>query len=461
MIEKSKDEYYYQLGKRLNNPSTNAKSYWTILKTLFDKRTISLIPPLLVNNSCVTDFKEKADLCNDFFCKQCTPVANNSTLPTLLETRNETLSSLEIIASDIGKIIKVLKLNKAHGHDEISIRMLKLCESAITEQLYLIFKNCLSSNTFPDVWKKANVIPVHKKGDKQVLKNYRPVSLLPICGKIFEKLIFNALYSFFEDHKLLNPCQSGFKKNDSCINQLVSITHEIYSAFDCNPSLEVRGVFLDLSKAFDKVWHDGLIYKLKSLGISGSLLKLIQNYLDNRFQRVLLNGQTSEWKPVKAGVPQGSILGPLFFLVYINDICSNLSTNVKLFADDTSFFSTVNDANKSFENLSHDLFIISNWAYQWKIAFKPDRSKQAEEVAFSRKTSIQVHPVLTFDNSPVMKTTHHEHLGLILDEKLNFKEHLKDKMSKAYKGIAVLRKLQNVIPRNSQLTIYISFIRPT
>ena len=163
-----------------------------------------------------------------------------------------------------------------------------------------------------DVWNKANVTPVHKKGDKQVLKDYRPMSLLLICWKIFEKLIFNALYSF-EDHKLLNPCQSGFKKNDSCINQLVSITHEIYSAFDCNPSLEVRGVFLDLSKAFDKVWHDGLIYKLKSLGISGSLLKLIQNYLDNQFQRVLLNGQTSEWKPVKVGVPQGSILGALFF----------------------------------------------------------------------------------------------------------------------------------------------------
>ena len=313
--------------------------------------------------------------------------------------------------------------------------MLKLCGSAITEPLYLIFKNCLSSNTFLDVWKKANVIPVHKKGDKQVLKNYRPVSLLPICGKIFEKLLFNALYSFFEDHKLLNLCQSGFKKNDSCMNQLVSITHEIYSAFDCNPALEVRGVFLDLSKGFDKVWHDGLIYKLKSLGISGSLLKLIQNYLDNRFQRVLLNGQTSEWKPVKAGVPQGSI---------------NLSTNVKLFADDTFLFSIVNDANKSFQNLSNDLCVISNWAYQLKMSFNPDRSKQAQEVIFSRKTSIQSHPVLTFDNNPV----------IILDEKLNFKEHLKEKMSKAYKGIAVLRKLQNIIPRNSLLTIYKSFIRP-
>ena len=111
----------------------------------------------------------------------------------------------------------------------------------------------LSSNTFPDVQKKANVIPVHKKGDKLELRNYCPVSLLRICGKIFEKLLYNALYSFFEDHKLLNPCQSGFKKNDSCINQLGSITHEFYSAFDCNPSLEVRGVFLALFKAFDKV----------------------------------------------------------------------------------------------------------------------------------------------------------------------------------------------------------------
>ena len=103
-------------------------------------------------------------------------------------------------------------MNKAHGHNEISIGMLKLCESAITEPLYLIFRNCLSSNTFPDVWKKASVIPVRKKGDKQVLRNYHHMSLLPICGKIFEKFVFNALYSFFEDHKLLNLCQSGFKK---------------------------------------------------------------------------------------------------------------------------------------------------------------------------------------------------------------------------------------------------------
>ena len=144
LIEKSMDEYYYRLGKRLYNPSTSAKSYWNILKTFYNKRKIPLIPPLLVNNSFVTDFKEKANLFNEFFCKQCTAVANDSTLPTLLETPNESLSPLEIIASDIGKIIKALKVNKAHGHYEISIRMLKLCESAITEPLYLILKTVLA-----------------------------------------------------------------------------------------------------------------------------------------------------------------------------------------------------------------------------------------------------------------------------------------------------------------------------
>ena len=166
LIVKSKDEYYYRLGKRSNDPSTSAKSYWTILKTFYNKRKIPLIPPLLVNSSFVTDFKEKPKLFSEFFRKQCTPEANDSTLPKLVETPNQNLSSFEIIASDIGKLIKAIKVNKAHCQDEISSRMLKLWESDITDPFYLIFKNCLSSNTFQDVWKKANVIPVHKKGGK-------------------------------------------------------------------------------------------------------------------------------------------------------------------------------------------------------------------------------------------------------------------------------------------------------
>ena len=195
-------------------------------------------------------------------------VDNDSSIPPNITFATEQkLSPLEFCTDDIVKIIKSLDPNKAHGHDEISIRMIKLCATSISKPLSILFINCFKNQCFPNEWKKANIVPVYKKNDKQLIKNYRPVSLLPVCSKIFEKVIFNSLFKYLEDNNLLNGNQSGFRPGDSCVHQLLSITHEIYKAFDANPSLEVRGVFLDLSKAFDKVWHDGLMYKLKRLGI--------------------------------------------------------------------------------------------------------------------------------------------------------------------------------------------------
>ena len=192
----------------------------------------------------------------------------------------------------------------------------------------------------------ANIVPDHKKNSKNLKQNYRPISLLPnisIFGKIFEKMIYDCLYEHLTANELLNPNQSGFRPNDSTINQLISIVHTTFFAFDCNPPLDVRSVYLDISKAFDRVWHEGLIYKLRRCGISGNLLSLIKDFLANRKQRTVLNGKTSEWGSVTAGVPQGSILGPLFFLVYINNLTDNLKCNVKLFADDTSLFTIVHN----------------------------------------------------------------------------------------------------------------------
>ena len=140
---------------------------------------------------------------------------------------------------------------------------------------------------------------MHKKGDKQIANNYRPVSLLPICSKVLEKIIFDSIMRYFNENKLLSDAQSGFRPSDSCEYQLLSIVHDIYKSFDCNPPLEVRGIFLDISKAFDRVWHDGLIYKIKSFGISDIPLKLIENFLSNR-------RSSSSWAEVSAGVPQAS-----------------------------------------------------------------------------------------------------------------------------------------------------------
>ena len=241
-------------------------------------------------------------------------------------------------------------------------------------------------------------------------------------------------------------------------NQLISITHEIYQSFD--NGFEVRGVFLHISKAFNKVWHNGLIYKLKQNGVAGDLLDTLTNFLKERKQRVVLNGQYSTWTNVEAGVPQGSILGPLLFLIYINDLPENLVSNPKLFADDTSLFSVIRNKHLSVQNLNEDLNKINHWAFQWKMSFNPDPSKQAQEVIFSRKLQKSVYPPLHFNNIAVTQSTTQKHLGMLLDVKLNFQGHLKNIYSKVNKTTGLLCKLHNTLPRLPLLTIYKSFIRP-
>ena len=228
----------------------------------------------------------------------------------------------------------------------------------------MIFENILVTSLYPDSWKLANVAPIFKKGDKQSTNNYRPISLLPICGKMFEKIICNILYSYLNANNLITKNQSGFRPGDSTTNQLLFLVDEIHQAFKDTKSLEVCAVFLDISKAFDKVWHDGLIFKLKQNGISGSLLKFSESYLHNRKQRVVLNGSFSDYSVIQSGVPQGSVLGPLLFLIYINDLQKYTKSNISFFADDTMLFSIVKDPVISADDLNHDLDIICQWAYQ-------------------------------------------------------------------------------------------------
>ena len=266
VISSSKLKYHERLANKLNDSKKVPNIYMVILKTFVNGSKIPLIPPLLVDNKLVTDFLDKANLFNNFFAKQCTPISNDSTVPANMNfwTR-EILSSLEFCVDDIFKIIRSLDQNKTHAHDETSIRMKKLCASSISKPLHLIFRNCLETETFPNVWIKANIISVDRKGDKELVTDYQPVSLVPIYGKVFEKMIFNSFFVYLNNNNnnnnnnininsLLNSSdQSRYGPGDSCAHQLISIIYDIYKAFDANPSLGVRGVFLDLSKAFDKV----------------------------------------------------------------------------------------------------------------------------------------------------------------------------------------------------------------
>ena len=433
LINDAKTRYLSGLGEKLNDPQIGCKAYWSILNKFVNKKKIPLIPPISINNNFITDVSEKARLFNNFFATQCTLIDNNSTLPAFSSMTNCELNTIKFSEKNILDAIRALNPNKAHGWDGVSIRMIKICDEAIVLPLLIIFKTALQSGIYPNKWKRANVVPVHKKDSKHFLKNYRPISLLPICGKIFEKCIYNTLYSYFESNNIFSSCQSGFRKKDSCVSQLLAITHEIFKNFDACPSLETRAVFLDISKAFDKVWHEGLLFKLESYGIKGPLLTLITSFLTDRFQRVVLNGQCSTWKEVLAGVPQGSLLGPLFFLVYINDLPVGLQSNVKIFADDTSLFSVMLDSLKSLTLLNSDLRLIMKWAVQWKMSFNPDPSKQAVEIIFSKKINTSQHPALIFNNDVVCSKDSHKHLGMVLDKKLTFNHHLKEKISKAIK----------------------------
>ena len=448
------------MSSKLSDPKTSPKAYWSILKSFFANKKVPIIPPIIYNNEIITNFKAKAEIFNTHFANQCSLINNSSNLPNIpvISQVIGSLTSIQIDGDQILKLIRSLDINKSHGFDQISARMLKICDSSVVKPLLIIFKNSVNEGVFPTSWKKANVTPIHKKGKKNDIANYRPISVLPICGKIFEKILYSAIYTYFQDNDIFNVNQSGFRAGDSCINQLVSITHDIFHSFDANPSLEVRGVFLDISKAFDRVWHKGILFKLELNGVSGKVLKLIESFLENRYQRVILNGQCSSWETIKAGVPQGSILGPLLFLIYI-DISNGLESNVKLFADDTSIFSIVFDPSLSANKLNNDLKKIQQWAFQWKMIFNPDPSKQAQEVVFSKKRNQPNHPDLYFNESKVKRVSAQKHLGLVLDEKLNFNLHLKTVTDKIIKSIGVLRKLRFYVPRHSLITIYKSFIR--
>ena len=183
-------------------------------------------------------------------------------------------------------------------------------------------KNLCQERCVP-LW-KANVTPEHKKDDKQILENYRPIFFLPICWKIFERLIYNKMREFLNENNLLSSNQLGFKQRNSCINQLISIIHDIYKSFD--ERCEERDVVLDVSKAFDEVWYEGLPLKLKQNGISGNLLSIVTDFLNNRKQIIVLNDQNSPWTLIEARVPQGSILGVLLILTYINGLSHNLAS---------------------------------------------------------------------------------------------------------------------------------------
>ena len=456
MIRNSKQQFYDNIAEKLKSKSLSSKDWWSTLKTFISPNLNSAIPPIESEGIIYTDDFEKANLFNNYFQGQTVLDDSNAILPELPEPSY--LTSLSSIAFDpqaVEEILRTLKTDKASGPDGLSNRILKELSHELSSPLCSLFNKSLSLGKFPSPYKDANVTPVHKKGDLSLVSNYRPISLLNSVAKLFEKLVFKYLYNHLQDNNMLSSLQSGFIPGDSTVNQLAYLYHIFTEALDAGK--EVRTVFCDISKAFDRVWHEGLIYKLKAAGVSGDVLRWFQSYLSGRRQRVVLPGSFLEWVYIKAGVPQGSILGPLLFLLYINDIVKNIGSNIRLFADDTSLFIIVNNPTTAALCLNSDLEKLSRWAAIWLVTFNPSKN---ESLLISRKINKPIHPPLYMQNVQIQEVSSHKHLGLYFSNDCSWHQHIDYIKQKAWFRIHIMRKLKFKLDRKSLETIYLTFIRP-
>ena len=451
----AKLNHFNRIGEKLADPNTSSKEYWHLVKLLYGTKIDAGIPPLKDNDTIYSTAKEKADLLNRHFAsKSRLPLDNIPVLPVNVYQTDDRLSEIIVTESDIQEAIKSMKIASANGPDNISNRLLKEVTHSIAKPLKSLLNLSLQTSSVPVKWKEAHVTPVFKSGDRQDKVNYRPISLLSNIGKLLERIVFKQLYKFCESRGLLTWRNSGYKRLDSTVNQMIYISHKIYEAL--SNGKEVCFVSLDATAAFDRVWHDGLIHKLKNKGISGKLLAWLTNYLVDRKQRVVIKGNSSDWHENKAGVPQGSILGPLLFLIYVDDIVNNIESQILLFADDTSLFEIIDDP-ATFIRINNDLEKLNNWAQTWLVTFNPKKTKY---MIFSKKLTKDVHPPLILANKCLDQVSQHCQLGIVLHEDMSWNSHITKICDKAGKRLSAMIRIADKLNKQTKLNIYISFIRP-
>ena len=457
MKKHAKELFFNNIEYNLNDlNSSNPKQYWKIVKMLVKNNTKSCetIPPLRKQDQSlsVSDV-DKANVLNDYFVSISTIDDSHTTLPDFILKTNSSLNNIRITDREISDILLNLNVNKATGPDEISHRMLKETHSTICQPLCILFNRSMQENSYPNCWKLANVMPLFKKGDHDTPSNYRPISLISCVGKVMERVIFKHMYNFFHTNDLIFRNQSGFLPNHSTVFQLIDIYDQICRAFDEKKSTCI--VFCDISKAFDRVWHRGLLFKLRQYGISGNLINWISNYLSNRSQRVFINSSFSETSILNAGVPQGSVLGPLLFLIYVNDIADSLLSTTRLFADDSSLAVSSQNIVDMETILNTDLSSITQWSKQWLVNFNPSKT----EVMFFTLAQ-RDRPSLYFEDTPLSFVDHHKHLGLTFSHDGSWHSHIENIVNSASKVLGSMRMLKFKLKRQSLNQIYVSYLRP-
>ncbi|MEW8548488.1 MAG: reverse transcriptase family protein [Candidatus Thiodiazotropha sp.] len=456
MKKYAKENFDNNLEDIVLNAEYGNKTFWQLMGRFMGKNnTCSIIPPLKkTDENYAFDDDEKVTVLNDYFCSISSIDDAYIALPYFENRTESSIENISITQSEVTDILSNLKVNKASGPDGISHRMLKYTSHTVAKPLCYLFNMSLQQRSFPSLWKSADVMPIFKKGDKSIVSNYRPISLISCVGKSFERIVFKNVYNHLLTNSLIYKYQSGFLPGHSTVHHLIEAIHHTCLALE-NHEINCQ-IYCDISKAFDRVWHRGLILKLDNYGIKGELLEWFQNYLINRNQRVSFNGVSSEYKSITAGVPQGSVLGPLLFLLYINDISDELTSLARLFADDTFLsFSSVDPMEIKY-TMNQDLSKLNDWAKKWLVTFNPSKT----EVMFISNIYFDENIELFMDDAVLQIVNTHKHLGVVLSSNHKWTNHIENLIKTATKQISFLRKIKYKFSSQTLNKLYCVYIRP-
>ena len=363
------------------------------------------------------------------------------------------MTNITVTREGVLKLLQDLKENKACGPDNIPPRVLKTAAEPISSCLQLLFTASLAKGTVPDDWKLANITPVFKKGERFKASNYRPVSLTTICSKLMEHVVVSQVMQHFDHHSILTDCQHGFRAGRSCETQLLDLTQELHQHLEDYEQIDM--VVLDFSKAFDKVPHRRLMDKLWNYGVRGTTHSWIKAFLSDRRQRVIVDGESSDWVPVQSGVPQGTVLGPMLFLAFINDLPKSVTSSVRLFADDCVLYRSVSN-DEDCCTLQEDLEKLETWENQWCMSFNPSK---CSTISITRKKKRIIHHY-SLHNQILDKVDSATYLGVELSSDLTWANHINKTTKKANSRLAFVKRNLPINSVKVKEAAYKGIVRP-
>ena len=453
LTRQAKSIYEKQIA---DEAKTNPKKFWKYTKS--KTKTNTGIPDLertddKGNKFNVYDDKDKAATFNSFFSSVFTSEPDGP-MPEFNDRNYDSpLDNIEITPDEVEKKLNKLNPSKSTGPDGIHPRILREISNNIAPPLANIFTTSIQTGTLPDDWKLANITAIFKKGAKKDPSNYRPVSLTSVTCKLLETIIRDNIFGHMKRNKLFSKKQFGFITGRSTTLQLLMVLEDWTKAIDQGTG--INNIYMDFMKAFDKVPHQRLLHKLKSYGIQGNVWKWVEAFLVGRKQRVMINGTPSEWEDVTSGIPQGTVLGPLLFVLYINDLPDEVSegTEIYLFADDTKIYRKIDNINDC-NILQSDLNKLLQWSNKWLLKFHPNKCKVI-------KVGPNIHEyAYSLDGNILENLEHEKDIGVTVDKDLKFDVHMQDKISKANRVMGLIRRSFSYINCDVFNKLYKALVRP-